>query len=77
MTGFFTINAQTSKLRRMNYSARIKAAINDLKSQDHSNITATAIKWKVARETLLKRFRGETISYQEVISQIRKNLIDV
>jgi hypothetical protein len=62
MTGFPTTNAQTSKLYRMDHNARIEAAIEDLESQDHPNITAAATKWKVARETLSKRFRGETTS---------------
>ena len=43
----------------MDLDARIKAAINDLKSQSRTNFAATARKYRVARETLLKRFRGE------------------
>jgi hypothetical protein len=39
----------------------MKAAIDDLESQDHPNVTATTAKWKIVRETLSKRFRGETI----------------
>jgi Tc5 transposase DNA-binding domain len=61
----------------MDHNARIEAAIEDLESQDHPNITAAATKWKVARETLSKRFRGETTSRQEATSQTRKNLTDV
>jgi hypothetical protein len=44
MSWFPTTNAQTSKLRRMDHNARIEAAIDDLESQDHPNVTATAIK---------------------------------
>jgi hypothetical protein len=44
MTGFPTTNAQTSKLYRMDHNARIKAAIKDLESQDHLNVTAAVKK---------------------------------
>jgi hypothetical protein len=76
MTAFPTTNAPTSKLHRMDHDARIESAITDLESQGHPNITATAKKWKVTRETLLKRFRGETVSRQEATSYIRKKLTD-
>jgi transcriptional/translational regulatory protein YebC/TACO1 len=61
----------------MDHNARIEAAIEDLESQDHPNITAATTKWKVARETLSKRSRGETTSRQEATSQTHKNLTDV
>lgn len=58
MTCFPTINVRTLESYRLDYDARIKAAIDDSESQD---VTATTAKWKIARETLSKRFRGETI----------------
>jgi hypothetical protein len=40
----------------MAHNDRIAEAIADLKTQDRSNITATAKRYKVARTTLLDRF---------------------
>jgi hypothetical protein len=60
----------------MDHNAQIQSAIDDLESQDHPNIAATAKKWKVARETLSKRFRGETTSRREAISYTHKKLTD-
>ena len=60
----------------MDHNARIEAAIADLESQDRQNIAATAKKWGVARETLSKRFRGETVSNQEANSYARRQLTD-
>jgi hypothetical protein len=62
MTAFPTTNTLTLKLHKMDHNARIESAITDLESQGHPNVAATAKKWKVARETLSKRFRGETVS---------------
>src|SRR3954447_11342512 len=76
MTAFPTTNAQTSKSHRMDHDARIKAAIDDLESQDHRNTAETARRWKFTRETLSKRFRGETTSNQEVNSPVRQKLTD-
>jgi hypothetical protein len=39
----------------MDHNARIQAAIDDLRSQKRTNISATAKKWEVARETLSVR----------------------
>jgi hypothetical protein len=61
----------------MDYNDRIEAAIDDLESQDHPNITATANNWKVARETLSKRFRGETDPSEDANSYACRQLIDV
>ena len=61
----------------MDHNARIEAAIADLESQDRRNIAATAKKWEVARETLSKRFRGETSSNQDANSYARRQLTDV
>ena len=56
----------------MDHDARIQAAIDDLKSQSRKNIAVTARKYKVARETLSKRFRGEIGSNQDATSYSRK-----
>jgi hypothetical protein len=77
MTAFPTTHVRTSKLHRMDHDARIKSAITDLESQNHPNIAAAAKKWGVVRETLSKRFRGETISHREAASYVRKKLTDV
>ena len=61
----------------MDHDARIESAIADLESQDHLNVAATAIKWKVVRETLSKRFRGETTSRREATLYTYKKLTDV
>ena len=61
----------------MDHEARIQAAITDLESQDHRNISVTAKKWGVARETLLKRFRGKTGLNQDVTSYARRQLTDI
>ena len=60
MTAFSLYNACSSQADSMDYNARIQAAIDDLRSQKRTNIAITAKKYEVARETLLKRFRGET-----------------
>jgi ActR/RegA family two-component response regulator len=44
----------------MDHEARIQAAIDDLKSQERTNVAATARKYNVARRTLTHRFKGET-----------------
>jgi hypothetical protein len=61
----------------MDHEARIQAAITDLESQDRRNIAATAKTWGVARETLSKRFRGETGSNQDANSYARRQLTDI
>jgi uncharacterized protein YdhG (YjbR/CyaY superfamily) len=77
MTDFSPPHARTSHANSMAHEARIQAAITDLESQDRRNITATAKKWEVARETLSKRFRGKTGSNQDAISYARRQLTDV
>jgi hypothetical protein len=52
----------------------IASAIADLKSQDRSNIAATARKYQVDRTTLSRRFRGETGTIQDAIFYSRKQL---
>jgi hypothetical protein len=58
MTGFPTTDVRTSKSYSMDHDARIKAATDDLESRNHPNVTATATEWKIAHETLSKRFRN-------------------
>jgi hypothetical protein len=58
----------------MDHNARIAEAITDLESQDRPNIAATARKYQVARETLLKRFRGKTGIKEEANSYVQQQL---
>jgi hypothetical protein len=58
----------------MDYEARMKAAITDLKSQERTNYAATATKWEVHRITLARRYRGETESNQDATSYARQKL---
>jgi len=60
----------------MDHDARIQAEIIDLESQDRPNITATAKRWQLARETLSKRFRGETGPNRDATSYARRQLTD-
>ena len=60
----------------MAHNARIAEAITDLESQDRPNITATAKKYGVVRETLSRRFRGKTDTIQNATSYSRKQLTD-
>jgi transposase-like protein len=76
MTAFSRTNTSPSKRHKMDHDARIQAAINDLRSQNRTNIATTAKRYGVARETLSKRFRGETASNQEATSYSRKQLTD-
>jgi hypothetical protein len=57
---FYTAHARVSNANSMDHNAQIQKAIDDLKSQSHTNFAATARRWKVERITLTKRFRGET-----------------
>ena len=74
MTAFSDLVARTSNANIMAHNARIAEAIADLKSQDRPNIAATARKYQLARETLSKRFRGETRSIQDANSYVRQQL---
>jgi hypothetical protein len=77
MTAFYPAIVRISNPHRMDHDDRIKAAITELESQDHRNITATAKRWKVTRETLSKRFRGETGPNRVATSYARRQLSDV
>jgi hypothetical protein len=48
-----------------NNDEQLTLAIADLKSQDTPNYNATAKKYGVARTTLRRRFKGETVSIQQ------------
>jgi len=76
MTAFFATTPRTPHTNNMDHNARIQAAITDLESQSRRNIAATAKKWGIARETLSKRFRGETGSNQDATSYARRQLTD-
>jgi hypothetical protein len=58
MHDFYPTSVRTSNPHRMDYEARIQAAITDLESQDRVNYTAIAKKWKIDRSTLSRRHRG-------------------
>jgi hypothetical protein len=60
----------------MDHSARTAEAITDLDPRIRPNIAATARKYHLARETLLKRFRSETGTIQDATSYTRKQLTD-
>ena len=68
------IHHQRSKCSRMPKNSSIKEAIDDLKSQEQPNLTATAEKYKIDRTTLSRRFKGETVSYDEACSRTHKLL---
>jgi hypothetical protein len=74
MTAFFNPIVRTSHVNSMAHDARIAEAITDLQSQDRPNIAATARKYRIARETLSKRFRGKTGSNQQANSYVRQQL---
>jgi AraC-like DNA-binding protein len=77
MTASPVLNVPISYTNRMDHNARIATAITELESQNRPNIAATARKWKIARETLSKRFRGTTGSNQDATSYSRKRLTDI
>ena len=49
----------------MDHNTRVAKAIADLKTQDRTNIAATARKYDLTRETLSKRWRGITGSQED------------
>jgi hypothetical protein len=61
----------------MDHDAQIQAAITYLESQYRLNIAATAKRWQLTRETLSKRFRGESGLNQDATSYARRRLTDV
>ena len=69
--------SQYSNYHKMVNEADIQAAISDLKSQKTSNIAQTAKKHNIQKTTLLRRFKGETVSNIEARSKNQKLLINV
>jgi ActR/RegA family two-component response regulator len=59
MANFYTFKHIPSTRDKMDHEARIQAAIRDLESQEHPNVSTTARKHNVARRTLAHRFKGE------------------
>ena len=53
----------------MAISEAIEQAINDLNSQEAPNIRETAKKYNIVHSTLLRRFKGQTVSYGEARSR--------
>jgi hypothetical protein len=56
--------------------AAIQLALDDLKSQEVINFTATAKMYNLDRTTLMRRFKGKTTSYQASRSVHQKLLTD-
>ena len=54
--------------------ADIQAAISDLKSQKIPNFTQTAENFNIQKTTLIRRFKGETVSNTEARSRNQKLL---
>jgi hypothetical protein len=77
MTAFYPTSVRTLNGHRMDHDAHIQAAITDLESQGQPNIAATARRWQIARETLSKRFRGETGPNRDATSYARRQLTGV
>ena len=59
----------------MNRDTLLEQALADLRTQDEPNIVVTTTRYKVARETLSKRWRGVTTTVSESISDSKKQLI--
>ena len=52
----------------------IKLAISDLESQESPNFTIVAQKYDLDRTTLIRRFKGKSVSYSEARSRSNKLL---
>lgn len=52
----------------------MEKAMEDLKSQEILNFSATAKKYSIDRMTLSRRFKGQTVSYEEARSRTHKVL---
>lgn len=64
---------RSSDIKMANERA-IEEAISDLKSQTSLNYAATAKKYGLERTTLMRRFKGESVSYSEARSRSNKLL---
>src|ERR1700733_7255894 len=77
MHTFYIPHRQSFNANNMDHNARIQAAITDLESQERINYAVTAKKWNLDRTTLARRYRGETVSNQDVTSYARRQLTNV
>jgi hypothetical protein len=68
------IEHSSSKYSKMVNEAAIKLAISALESQESPNFTFVAQKYGLDRITLMRRFKGKTVSYSEARSQNHKLL---
>lgn len=57
--------------------SRIKAALEDLKSQDSVNYAAAARKWDISSTTLRRRHQGKSTSRADANSKYRQRLTNV
>lgn len=55
----------------------IEQAISDLRSQKPPKFAATAKKYNLERTTLMRRFKGESVSYSDARSRSNKLLTNV
>jgi len=69
-------NPLSLKFDKMVNEKDIQLALDDLKSQEAINFTATAKKYNLDRTTLMRRFKGKTASYQASRSVHQKLLTD-
>ena len=61
-------------MKNSNHNQSIDIALADLRLQEHPNINATAIKYKLVESTLRRRWQGKTVSFQEASSEWRQRL---
>jgi hypothetical protein len=74
---FYPTSVRTLNPYRIDRDARIQAAIIDLESQTCINFAATTRKWGIERNTLAKRYRGETGPNRDANSYSRQLLSDI
>ena len=65
-------NSTHSKCDKMVNEADIKLALDDLKSQKKPNYAATAKKYHLNQTTLMRRYKGHTMSNPEARSIYQK-----
>ena len=61
-------------MKNSNHNQSIDIALADLRLQEHPNINATVIKYKLVESTLRRRWQGKTVSFQEASSEWRQRL---
>lgn len=74
MSTFSQLKYLTLSNSTMDHNARINSALAELESQININHSATARKWGISRQTLAKRYKGETGTVQEADSYVRQKL---